>query len=128
MIGNVGPVKRKAREQEESWMQVPITFPPVLSDDLSDEPLIVEAEVEGYLVRRVFVDEGASVEVMYEHYFNNLSPSIKSRLKETNSPLVRFSGEVIRPLGKIELDVCFGDHGLYQRTRMKFSVVRSPSP
>ncbi|GJU44293.1 hypothetical protein Tco_1201559 [Tanacetum coccineum] len=29
----------------------------------SDEPLIIEAEVEGYLVRRVYWDEGSSVEV-----------------------------------------------------------------
>ncbi|GJW75052.1 hypothetical protein Tco_0134422 [Tanacetum coccineum] len=41
---------------------LPITFPPVLADDLSDEPLIIEAEVEGYLVRRVFVDQGAVVQ------------------------------------------------------------------
>ncbi|GJS26525.1 hypothetical protein Tco_0487145 [Tanacetum coccineum] len=45
----------------ENWMNVPITFPPIHSDDVSDEPLIIEAEVEGYLVRRVFVDQGASV-------------------------------------------------------------------
>ncbi|GJX58691.1 hypothetical protein Tco_0290081 [Tanacetum coccineum] len=30
------------------WMNVPITFPPVSVDDVSDGPLIVEAEVEGY--------------------------------------------------------------------------------
>ncbi|GJY00509.1 reverse transcriptase domain-containing protein [Tanacetum coccineum] len=31
-------------------------------DDVSDEPLIVEADVEGYLVQRVFVDQGAVVQ------------------------------------------------------------------
>ncbi|GJS31239.1 reverse transcriptase domain-containing protein [Tanacetum coccineum] len=41
-------------------MNTPITFPGVISDDASDEPLIIEAEVEGYLVRRVYVDEGRS--------------------------------------------------------------------
>ena len=45
MIGSVGSVKRKAKEQEEPWMQVPLTFPPVSSEDLSEEPLVVEAEV-----------------------------------------------------------------------------------
>ena len=109
-------------------MLVPITFLPVATDDLSDEPLIIEAEVEGYLVKRVFVDEGASLEVMYEHCFNNLCPSIKSRLQECDSPLMGFSGEVVRPLGKIELDVCFGDHGLFRKARMKFAIIRSSSP
>ena len=106
----------------------PNNLSPIATKDLSDEPLIIEAEVEGYLVKRVFVDGGASLEVMYEHCFNNLCPSIKSRLRECDSPLMGFSGEVVRPLGKIELDVCFGDHGLYRKTRMKFAIIRSSSP
>ncbi|GKB18808.1 hypothetical protein Tco_0852731 [Tanacetum coccineum] len=55
--------KRRHREATEAWMNTPITFPGVISDDASDEPLIIEAEVEGYLVRHVYVDEGSSVEV-----------------------------------------------------------------
>ncbi|GJZ44707.1 hypothetical protein Tco_0591962 [Tanacetum coccineum] len=43
--------KRKDREATEDWMNTPITFPGVISDDASDEPLIVKAEVEGYLGR-----------------------------------------------------------------------------
>ena len=61
-------------DQEEDWMNAPVSFPPILPRDVSDEPLIVEAEVEGYTVRRVYVDQGASVEVMYEHCFLNLEP------------------------------------------------------
>ncbi|GJY25610.1 hypothetical protein Tco_0400336 [Tanacetum coccineum] len=34
---------------KENWMNVPITFPPIQSDDVSDEPLILEAKVKGYL-------------------------------------------------------------------------------
>ncbi|GKC80635.1 hypothetical protein Tco_1131409 [Tanacetum coccineum] len=41
-------------------MNVPITFPPIAPGDLSDEPLIIKAEIEGYLARRVHVDEGRS--------------------------------------------------------------------
>ncbi|GKA09855.1 hypothetical protein Tco_0689288, partial [Tanacetum coccineum] len=70
---------------------------------VSQEPLIVEAEVEGYLVSRVYVNEGSSVEVMFEHCFENLNPKIKARLKETQTDLVG-------------------------RTSMKFIMVRAPSP
>ncbi|GKC12301.1 hypothetical protein Tco_1009083 [Tanacetum coccineum] len=49
---------------DEGWMNVLITFPPVPARDLSEEALIVEVEVEGYLVRRIHIDEGASVEIM----------------------------------------------------------------
>ncbi|GKA32539.1 hypothetical protein Tco_0718906 [Tanacetum coccineum] len=57
--------KRKfQKRKEEDWMNAPITFPSILSDDVSDEPLIIEAEFEGYLVRRVFVDQGAIVQLL----------------------------------------------------------------
>ncbi|GJT27602.1 hypothetical protein Tco_0907877 [Tanacetum coccineum] len=56
--------KRKAREATEKWMNAPITFPPVSTKDVSDEPLIVEPKVEEYLVRMIYVDGGASVEVI----------------------------------------------------------------
>ncbi|GKD40911.1 hypothetical protein Tco_1261118 [Tanacetum coccineum] len=95
--------KRKAQEVTKVWMNSPITFPPVSAEDISDEPIIIEAKVEGYLVRLVYVDEWASVDVMFEHCFENLSPSIKDRLRETQMDLVGFTREVTKPLGKIEL-------------------------
>ncbi|GJX60386.1 reverse transcriptase domain-containing protein [Tanacetum coccineum] len=109
-------------------MNTPITFPGVISDDASDEPLIIEAEVEGYLVRRVYVDEGSSVEVMFEHCFENLPAKVKAGLRETRTDLVGFAGEVAKPLGKIDLEVCFGNEGLSRRMSMKFLVIRAPSP
>nr|GEU75801.1 reverse transcriptase domain-containing protein [Tanacetum cinerariifolium] len=97
-------------------------------EDVSDESLIVEAKVEGYLVRRIFVDEGASVEMMFEHCFENLDPAIKARLRETQTDLVGFVGEATKPLGKIKLKVCFESEGLCRRTTLKFTVIRAPSP
>ncbi|GJU64334.1 reverse transcriptase domain-containing protein [Tanacetum coccineum] len=117
--------KRKCRGgQEEDWMSAPITFPSIPSDDVSDEPLIIEAEIEGYLVRRVFVDQGAAVQVMFEHYFRNLCPTIQARLTRTHTELVGFSGEQLMPIGKIELEVVFGNECLSRRTMMKFTVAR----
>ncbi|GJW62128.1 hypothetical protein Tco_0111463 [Tanacetum coccineum] len=95
--------------------------------DVLDEPLIVEAKVEGYLVRRIYID-GGSVEVMFEHCFENLSLAIRARLKETHADLVGFARNITKPLGKIELKVCFGSEGLCRRTTMKFTVIRAPSP
>ncbi|GJV11188.1 reverse transcriptase domain-containing protein [Tanacetum coccineum] len=127
-VNSVKDKKRKVREATESWMNIPISFPVISSEDIFEELLIVEAEVEGYLVRRVYVDEGSSVEVMFEHCFENLSPKIKARLRETHTDLVGFAGEVSKLLGKIELEVCFGNGGLCRKTSMKFIMVRAPSP
>nr|GEV85003.1 hypothetical protein [Tanacetum cinerariifolium] len=41
--------KRKTRDSVKSWMNVPITFPPMLEVNISIDSIIVEAEVEGFL-------------------------------------------------------------------------------
>ncbi|GJT94154.1 reverse transcriptase domain-containing protein [Tanacetum coccineum] len=120
--------KRKSwRSQAEEWINIPITFPPVPTDDVSDDPLIIEAEVEGYLVRRMFVDQGAAVQVMFEYCFDNLSPAIKARLTPTQTELVSFFGKQLIPIGKVELEVKFGGGGLFRKTMLKFTVVRASS-
>ncbi|GJY53036.1 reverse transcriptase domain-containing protein [Tanacetum coccineum] len=100
-------------------MNIPITFPPVPARDLSEEALVMEAEIEGYLVRRIHIDEGASVEIMYEHCFNMLHLKIKARLEETQTTVSGFLGERVKPLGKIELDVCFEGAGRCRRAMMR---------
>nr|GEY75344.1 reverse transcriptase domain-containing protein [Tanacetum cinerariifolium] len=127
-VSSVNDKKGKVREITKSWMNIPISFPTISSNDTSEEPLIVEAEVEGYVVRRVYVDEGSLVEVMFEHCFKNIDSRIKARLKETQTDLVGFAGKISKLLGKIELKVCFDSGGLSRRTSMKFTVVRAPSP
>ncbi|GJU00282.1 hypothetical protein Tco_1110620 [Tanacetum coccineum] len=94
---------KSRRNEEENWMNTPVTFPPVLADDVSDEPLIIEVEVEGYLVQRVFVDHRAAVQVMFEHCFDNLPTPVKARLTLTQTELVGFFGEQLIPIGKVEL-------------------------
>ncbi|GKD40317.1 reverse transcriptase domain-containing protein [Tanacetum coccineum] len=126
--GQAKDCKRKSMMTDEECMNVPITFPPVLVRDLSEEAIIVEAEVEGYMVRRIHMDEGASIEIMYEHCFNMLYPSIRGRLTKTQTTMSGFSGEQVKPLGKIKLDVCFGGDGLCRRAIMKFTVIPTPSP
>ncbi|GJV93021.1 hypothetical protein Tco_1540834 [Tanacetum coccineum] len=82
-VNSVKDKKRKGREMTEPWMNIPISFLAISSEDVSEEPLIVEAEVEGYLVIRVYMDKGLSIEVMFEHCFKH-STKNKGRLRETN--------------------------------------------
>nr|GEY94983.1 reverse transcriptase domain-containing protein [Tanacetum cinerariifolium] len=128
--GKLNHLVKDARQRgrgDEKWTNAPIIFPPVLARDLSEEALVVEAEVEGYLVRRIYIDERASVEIMFEHCFNMLHPSIRSRLVETQTTVSGFSGEQVKPLGKIELDVCFGRSGRCRRAILKFTIIPTPS-
>ncbi|GKE64255.1 hypothetical protein Tco_1518416 [Tanacetum coccineum] len=41
---------------------------------------------------------------------------------------IRRRGDTVEPLGKIELEVCFGSEGLCRRITMKFTVIRALSP
>ncbi|GKC99923.1 reverse transcriptase domain-containing protein [Tanacetum coccineum] len=123
-----GDQKKKTTMTDEKWMNVPITFPPIPACDLSEEALVMEAEIEGYIVRRIHIDEGASIEIMYEHCFNMLHPTIKSRLTETQTIVSGFSGEEVKPLGKIELKVCFGGRCLCCRAIKQFTVILDLSP
>nr|GEW50377.1 reverse transcriptase domain-containing protein [Tanacetum cinerariifolium] len=49
MVSPVQDKNRKARETTKAWMNIHITFPSISLEDVSNEPQIVEAEVEGYL-------------------------------------------------------------------------------
>ncbi|GJX67368.1 hypothetical protein Tco_0303095 [Tanacetum coccineum] len=42
--------------------------------------------------------------------------------------LVGFAGDVVKPLGKIELEVVFGGGGLFRMVMINFTIVRAPSP
>nr|GEW43080.1 hypothetical protein [Tanacetum cinerariifolium] len=68
--------KRKTRNtQKETRLDASITFPSVLPDEVLDDPMIIKAEVEGYLVKKVSVDQGAAIQVMFKHCFDNLPAS-----------------------------------------------------
>nr|GEV87245.1 hypothetical protein [Tanacetum cinerariifolium] len=69
-------------------------------DNKHEEDIMVEAQVEGYLVYDIHMDEG---EIMYGHYFNMLYSSIRVRLTKTQTTVSGFSGDQVKPLGKIEL-------------------------
>ncbi|GKD70341.1 reverse transcriptase domain-containing protein [Tanacetum coccineum] len=91
-------------------------------------PVVVEAMIEGFKVRRIHVDGDSSSEVMYKHCCINLSYQTRSRLRESRIPLVGFSGEVSYPMGVIDLEVTMGECGKTRIVIMEFAVVKSPSP
>jgi hypothetical protein len=112
---------KKART--EPWNKQYICLPPA-PDELIVTPVIVEAELDGFLIDRVYMDCGASSKVMYERCFESLSPEIKSKLKPSDASLVGFLGERVHPLGKLTLSVCFRDGDLSRTEELTFSVIR----
>nr|GEW67532.1 reverse transcriptase domain-containing protein [Tanacetum cinerariifolium] len=66
-------------------------------------PLVIEAEIGGHLIYRMYVDEGSSMEILYEHCFNRLRPEVRNQMVPTTTSLTDLSGETIWPLGQLRL-------------------------
>nr|GEW66121.1 taxadiene 5-alpha hydroxylase [Tanacetum cinerariifolium] len=49
-----------------------ITFPPLTTSSGAEGPLVIEAEIGGHMIHRMYVDGGSSMKILYEHCFNRL--------------------------------------------------------
>ena len=58
----------------------------------------------GYDVKRMMVDQGSGVEIMYLNLYRGLNLRPRD-LTTYNSPLVSFDGKVVIPRGQIRLSV-----------------------
>ena len=67
-----------------------------------DNALVVTLRIGGYDVKRVLVDQGSVVDIMYPDLYNvlNLRPE---DLTAYYSPLVSFEGKIVVPKGQIKL-------------------------
>nr|GEU91441.1 reverse transcriptase domain-containing protein [Tanacetum cinerariifolium] len=75
-------------------------FPPwrQQEDEGIEGPMIIEAEIGGHCIHRMYVDGGSASEILYEHGFKRLLPEIKNQLVPTITSLIGFSGEVTIPI------------------------------
>ena len=84
-----------------------------------EDALVVTLRIGEYDVRRVMVDQGSVVDVMYPDLYKGLGLNPED-LTTYNSPLVSFEGRMVAPKGLIRLYGC-GGGGLYCH-RCFFSV------
>ncbi|GKA71645.1 reverse transcriptase domain-containing protein [Tanacetum coccineum] len=117
----------KQRVTQSFSPETVISFPSLGEEDGTEGPMIIEAEIGGHFVHRIYVDGGASSEVLYEHCFVRLRPEIRSQMIPATTSLIGFSGETIWPIGQISLLVKIGDEEHSTSAWMNFMVIRSPS-
>ncbi|GJY13601.1 reverse transcriptase domain-containing protein [Tanacetum coccineum] len=74
----VQPWQRVARQRfTQSFSPDPeISSPPLGDEDGTEGPMIIEAEIGGHFIHRIYVDGGSALEILYEHCFNRLRPEI----------------------------------------------------
>ena len=88
-----------------------------------DDTLVVTLRIGGYDVKRVLVDQGSAVEVMYLDLYKGLNLKPED-LTAYDSPLVSFEGKTITPKGQIRLPIQTGS----DMVEMDFIVVDAYSP
>ncbi|GJY10148.1 reverse transcriptase domain-containing protein [Tanacetum coccineum] len=107
------------------------SFPPWKQQEDKDKgtkgPMIIEAEIGGHCIHRMYLNGGSASEILYEHCFNRLRLEIKNQLVPATTPLIGFSGEIIWPIGQIQLLVRIGDEEHSASAWMNFVVVRRRS-
>ncbi|XP_075675059.1 uncharacterized protein LOC142644301 [Castanea sativa] len=87
------------------------------------DALVVTIRIGEYDVKRVLVDDGSGVEIMYSDLFNGLNLKVED-LEKYDSPLVGFNGKSVIPQGMIRLPVQVED----EEVQVNFIVVKAYSP
>ncbi|XP_075640190.1 uncharacterized protein LOC142611924 [Castanea sativa] len=64
-----------------------------------DDALVVTLRIGGYDVKRVMVDQGSGVDVMYPDLFKGLNLKLED-FTTYDSPLISFEGKVVIPKGQ----------------------------
>jgi hypothetical protein len=146
----IQPVPKSKKEQKSISRQVnlAISSPPATTEYLrwSDQPvkfsradhprkvpkpghspMVLKAQIGGYIIGRVFMDAGSGINLIYARTLKAMCISMSS-LKPTDCSFHGIvPGAANYPLGKIELDVCFGSSSNYRREKLEFEVMGWPS-
>ena len=88
-----------------------------------DDALVITLRIGGYDVKRVMVDQGSAVEIMYPDLYKGLKLKTED-LMPYNSPLVSFEGKIVIPKGQVRLPVQTGS----KVVEVDFIVVDTYSP
>ena len=88
-----------------------------------DDALVVTARINGFIVKRVLVDQESGAELMYPDLFKGLGLKMED-LSKYNTPLVGFDGQMVVPEGQISLLVNMEGN----EVMVNFIVVSSFSP
>jgi hypothetical protein len=90
-------------------------------------PMVLKAQIGGYNIKRVFMDVGSGINLIYVRTLKAMCISLTS-LKPTDCSFHGIvPGAANYPLERIELDVCFGSSEIYRREKLEFEVMDWPS-
>jgi hypothetical protein len=113
------------------WSEQPIEFNredhPITVPRPGNAPLVLKAQIGGYDVERVFMDAGSGINLIYAKTLREMCISLEF-LKPTDCSFHGIvPGSANYPLGRIALDICFGNRQNYRKEKLDFEVMDWPS-
>jgi hypothetical protein len=109
------------------WLDQPVKFNradhPRKVPRSGHSPMVLKVQIGGYDIGRVFMDAGSGINLIYARTLKAMCISPTS-MKPTDCSFHRIvPGAANYPLGRIELDVCFGSSSNYRREKLEFEVM-----
>ncbi|XP_020266231.1 uncharacterized protein LOC109841696 [Asparagus officinalis] len=87
-----------------------------------DDPLVITTTINGYQVKRIMVDTGSSMDVLYTNAFEQMGID-RSRLQPCRVPLISFTGHSLLPEGVITLPMTLGAPPKQVTTQIQFLMM-----
>jgi hypothetical protein len=95
----------------------------LLQEQVRDnEQLLIPANLAGFEVHRIFVDQGSSTNIMFWSLFDKLGLGSKDLIPHKGS-LIGFTGDSIVPKRYVDLKVLFGQRPSIKTVMTRFIVV-----
>ena len=90
-------------------------------------PLLIRARMANFDVHRVLVDEGSSIDVMYNQLFRTLQLNDSHISLYVGLDLQGFNGLTSKPRGYVKLMVTFSEDTATRQVKVHFLVIDCPS-
>ncbi|XP_075674721.1 uncharacterized protein LOC142643878 [Castanea sativa] len=127
VVSTEGSVNEQSPGKKLRYRRQPIAFDD--DDDLEGtiqphhDALIVTARIRGFIVKRIMIDQGSGIDVMYLNLYRGLGLK-KGDLFKYDTPLMGFDGHMVTLEGQISLLVIMGG----REVMVTFIVVTCFSP
>ena len=111
------------------YTEIPISFGPEDARGVyfpHQDPLVISATIADFEVRRILVDGGSSVDLLFVEAFDKMMIP-RDRLIPLGIPLIGFGGRPVTALGQINLAVTFRDDFASRTEVVTFTWSKCPT-
>ena len=91
-----------------------------------DDPMVITVEIENYAVKKVLVDQGSSVDILYWATYQKLQLS-DTAMVPYDEPIYGFSSEQVSTRGYINLHTVFRDGTQTKTIPIHFLIIDAPT-